>query len=331
MFRKCLIIGLQNLAAGSAYFAVGILGKLHEFAGYEFTRALFLGAGLAVAALMVLGVKVWPGIFLGAFMIALSLGRTPAVGAALGGATSVTYLVAYLLLRRADFDVRLDRVKDVFSLVVLAAGVGMIPAAVIRTSAIVLLGLSPRGDFLNLTLATWVSLAMGVLVVAPALLVARKMRWPPRLRPYRVAEAVLLLAVTAAVTLVVTDANSDRELLFLVFPPLIWAAWRFQLTVSALCNLMVSSMVVYLVFNDQAQPVTDSELITLGAFLVTVSVSSIFLAAAVTERNRANDRIGNATSELVSALRKLEDRGDPEDPLVHRARRWRDGQIGPHD
>ena len=311
-FRLVAVIGLQNLAVTAAYL-VGRAWGLQLFAEGEYTRALFPAAGIAVAALMAFGLKVWPGVFLGAFLTSATLGRPLGVGLALSLATTVTYPVVYALLRRVDFHVQLDRIRDLLALVTLAAGAGMIPAAVIRTSLIVWIGASPPADFWSLMLVTWVSLAMGVLVVTPFLLAVRGMRWPRGLRPLRVLEAVALLAGTTALAVVVTIVSPDQQMLFLVFPLLMWAAWRFQLAGSAPSILIVSAITVYAMFHSPTRLVTDNDLITLEAFVATASLATLSLAVAVTERNRAQDRITNASIELVHALNKLDARVRPRE------------------
>ncbi|GAA5013892.1 MASE1 domain-containing protein [Actinopolymorpha pittospori] len=308
--RQVAIVGLQNIAVTAAYL-VGRFWGLQLFAEGEFTRVLFPAAGIAVAGLMIFGLRVWPGTFLGALLTSETLGRPLLDGVALSLATTATYPVVCALLRRVDFHTQLDRIRDLLALVALAAGVGMIPAAVIRTSVVVLLGTSPPADFWDLTLVTWVSLAMGVLVVTPFLLAIRRMRWPRHVRPLRALEAVALLAGTAALTLAVTMVSPNRQMLFLVFPPLIWAAWRFQLAGSTPSILIVSAIAVYSMFHLPARLATDNDLITLEAFVATASLATLALAVAVSERNRAQDRIANASIELVHALNKLDESARP--------------------
>jgi integral membrane sensor domain MASE1 len=72
-------------------------------------------AGIALAALLLQGQRVWPGVTLGAFLFAQSLGVSwvVACGAAFG--STLQAIVGAELLRRMGFRPSLKRLKDVFA------------------------------------------------------------------------------------------------------------------------------------------------------------------------------------------------------------------------
>jgi integral membrane sensor domain MASE1 len=148
---------------------------------------------------------------------------------------------------------------------------------------------------------------MGVLVVAPVLLIAatRRRRW--RVPPARWLEAAALLLGITALTLAVT--RSSANLLFLIFPLLIWAALRFRQAGAVPCNLVVSITVVLAAAAGHG-PFANLELlptmITLQAFNGSATLTALLLAAVTSERNEAQRSLQRAASQLGDAIQTLE-------------------------
>jgi integral membrane sensor domain MASE1 len=213
----------------------------------------------------------------------------------------------YRLLRRAGFRLELDRMKDLAALVVYGALVATIISTTIGVGAQVLAGVEQPGNFWTRLLLSWISSAMGVLVVTPFLLVLRRVHVPRDLRPLRVLEAAVMLAGTLVVMLVAT--RTTTELLFLVFPFLIWAALRFQLAGAATAILVVSTMAVIGAVNGsgpfEGQDVY-SNLVTIQAFDGSTALTALVLAVATTERNLAHNDVEQAATQLASVVSQLD-------------------------
>lgn len=315
--RRFASTGAQILATAAAYFVVAQPALLQQLGAAGDVRLLTPASGAALAALLVLGLRIWPGILLGSFFAAIAGDRMPLTAAGLAIGTTAGVVLAYLLLRRVGFRVELDRVRDAAALVAFGAVVGMVTGAAIRSGVLVLAGIAPAGDYGYRALLSWLSSAMGVLVATPFLLVLRRFHWPRGVSALRVAEAAALAVATIGVSLLVT--RSPSQLLFLVFPLLIWAAWRFQLAGATPCALVVSVLFVYAGLNGYGPfegADLRSTLITVHAFVASTTLATLFLAVAVTERNAARHEIENASTELVSALNRLERSLRPRGPLL---------------
>src|SRR6202022_377785 len=72
-------------------------------------------SGVALAALLLMGTRFWPGIALGAFVVNLTGGVAPlgAIGIAVGN-TLEALVAAWLLTSFAGFRLPLERLRDVF-------------------------------------------------------------------------------------------------------------------------------------------------------------------------------------------------------------------------
>ena len=305
--RRPVTTGLLILAVAAAYFGAGRLGLLRQVtvAGARVTP-LWPPTGIALVCLLTLGLRIWPGIALGETLVILSLGPFSAASAAIVAGSTLAPVCAYLMLRRAGFRIELDRLRDGVALVFLGGMGGMLLSATVGSTALVLDGALPADDFWSTWWPWWAGDAMGVLVVAPLLLVALTSRPDEEISGYRWAEAALLLGGTAFVTVLVTRTTLD--LLFLVFPLLIWSAIRFRLPGAVSCVLMVSVLVIWAAI-DRSGPFehqsTVGVMVTLQALNGTAALTTLLLAAVVTERRSTYRRIEEACQALTEVVARL--------------------------
>lgn len=262
--------------------------------------------GIALAALLWFGLRIWPGIALGIVLTILAVGPLgPSAFGVLAG-NCLAPVLAYLMLRRVGFRNELDRLKDGLALVFLGAIAGMMVSATVGTGVLTLAGQISRSDFWPVWSAWWVGDAMGVLVITPLLLVARNARRPTRVRPGRWIEAVLLLGGTFVVALLTTRA--DVPMFFLVFPLLIWAALRFQLAGAAPCVLIESVMAIWAA-TDGVGPFAGHSLLavmgTLQALNASAALTGLLLSAIVTEQTTIRRKLEQACVELADVVDQL--------------------------
>ncbi|MFE2285474.1 MASE1 domain-containing protein [Streptomyces sp. NPDC059443] len=296
---------LRILGVGVAYYATGRLGLLRQvaFEGAVVTP-LWLPTGIALACLLWFGPGIWPGVALGTFLAIerISTFHLPDLGIVAGN--TLAPLCAYALLRRAGFRPELDRLRDGLALVFLGGLVPMLISATAGTWTLVLTGNLPLSGFWPVWSAWWAGDTMGVLLVTPLLLVLRRAQLPRD--PYRAAEAVVLIVVATAVTLVAT--RSSLSLLFLVFPLLIWAAVRFRLAGSAPCALLVSVLAITAA-TDRAGPFAHHTLlevmVNLQALNGAAALTALLLAALVTEQNNVRLKIEEVCEDLAEVVAQL--------------------------
>src|SRR5207249_6240130 len=212
-------------AVGVAYFAAARFGL--RFAVHaEQVTVVWPPSGIALAALLVLGFRTWPGVWLGA--LAANALANESLGTALAIATGNTLeaVAAAWLLRRVHFHESLDRVWDVMGLLGLATGLSTTLAATVGATSLCASGLQPWSAFGSLWFVWWLGDAMGILLLAPALLI-----WGSRPRPVisrgRTAEALALGIGVVAATIASFGGRfaqlTGSHFAYLLFPLLIWA------------------------------------------------------------------------------------------------------------
>ncbi|MFH9011019.1 MASE1 domain-containing protein [Streptomyces sp. NPDC017943] len=303
--RKPARVVLETLAVAACYYASGRLGLLRELVveGAVVTP-IWPPTGVAVACLLLLGLRCWPGIALGAFFVILSLtSLTPSVLGILAGNTAAP-VVGYLLLRRAGFRTDLARLRDGLALVFLGAFTAMLISSTTGAGVLVATGQLEWAGFWPVWLAWWVGDAMGVLLVTPVLLLLARVRRPLPLSRWKEA---LGLAVVACCLLPVA-ARSSVSLLYLVYPLLIWTALRFQLAGSMLCALFASVMAT-VAATDHVGPFERLNrvevMLKLQTFNGAMALTALILSAVITEQIHTRRSVERACQELVEVLGHL--------------------------
>src|SRR5215213_5282165 len=280
-----------------AYYAAGRIGlELAYLDGA--VAAVWPPAGLGLAVLFLGGVRLVPGIVIGD----LWLGdySTP-LGTVLGqtvGNTLALVLAAFVLRRLTGGRGQLDRVFDVLALVACALLAAAVSAAFGPTS--LRLGDVISADELGSVFRTWtLSDAAGVLVVAPALLTWATSGTRGIRRRDLIEGGVGLVALVA-----LAELPPQRDVPYIVFPVLLWAALRFGPRGAATAILVVCAIAVWNTAGNDGPFVHESlthSLLSTQLFIATAALTSLLLAAVTAERIGAARKLA-ATEEAQRAL-----------------------------
>ncbi|WP_370101401.1 MASE1 domain-containing protein [Streptacidiphilus sp. MAP12-20] len=305
--RDLVPLALWILAVAAVYLGSGRLGLLAQIVvGGVRVTPVWPPTGVAVASLVLLGPRVWPGIALGQLLVVASLGGVGVGTPGVVVGSTVAPLAAYWLLRRAGFRSQLDRLRDGVALVFLAALAAMLISATTATLVLLGTGVLPAHGYWAAWSAWWTGDAMGVLVVTPLLLVGRWAGRPWDLPLRWWAEAAVPLVGCAVI--MVADISSSVDVLFLVFPLLTWAALRFQLPIAAPCVLLISVLAVPAatrhtgLFAGRGILATMTELQALNG---SAALTALLLSAVIAERNATHRRIEEACVGLAELVARL--------------------------
>lgn len=289
---------LQTAGVAAAYFIGGKIGLAVPFT-HTNVSALWPPAGLSLAAALLFGYRVWPGIFLGAFLVNFltPIPAPAALGIAFGN-TLAALTASYWLKRSPRFNPALVRVSDVIRFILLGAVVGSLISASNGVLVMTAAQLHPWANPGLAWLVWWLGDAMGVLIVAPLLLGVWRRR--DLLRGRSIAEATALLLATAVATFVVFDDRvlfvlNEQLFAFFLVPFVIWGATRFGTAGSAGVMAVIAAIAVWESAQDSG-PFVQAEGAFQGAallqlFLGVVSVTGLILAALICERDTAEETL----------------------------------------
>lgn len=288
------------------YFGAAKLGLTMAFVTEQVT-AVWPPTGIALAALVIFGRRLWPAVTLGAFLANATANEPLGAAAGIAVGNTLEALLGAWLLRLVGFDPALGRVKDVLALVVLAAGASTTVSATIGAASLCAGGVQPWAASPAIWGVWWLGDAMGNLVVAP-LLFAWAGRHCLRWLSWRVAEAAALLLALAVVSLSVfaaSPAASVHPLAYAVFPFLIWAALRFGQPATTLMTFAASSLAIWGTLHGSgpfAASTPQESLILLQIYMGVVAVTTLFLTAVTTEREMAKEAARQSRDELTLTL-----------------------------
>ena len=129
-------------------------------------------AGIALAAVLLQGRRMWPGIALGSVLLNSTAGAGVPSAVIVTSAFSVTVqaLVGESALRRIGFSTKLDRLRDVLGLVAGAVIGSTFLGSTLGNLGTCILGWAQWSNFSRNWWTTWLGDGMGILIVTPVLL-----------------------------------------------------------------------------------------------------------------------------------------------------------------
>jgi integral membrane sensor domain MASE1 len=306
-------------AIAGAYYGSAKLGLDLAFATRSVT-AVWPPTGIALAALVLWGPRMWPGVLLGA-LLANAWTGVP-FGSVLGisvGNTLEAVVGAYLLRRYAVLP-SLERVRDVLAFVGLAALLSTMVAATIGVVSLILGNEVEPESFWSVWRVWWLGDMGGDLLVATTILVAAT-HWPFSRLPGAPWEAVALAALAAGLSLFVFQR--DANLAYVLLPVLIGAVLRFWQPGVCVASLIVAAIAVAFTANDTGpfiQPNPDDSLLLAQTYFGITGITMLLLAAVVTERKQAEDLARHIAATLQQSLMP---RSLPAIPSLEIAARFR--------
>ncbi|HKV45851.1 MAG TPA: MASE1 domain-containing protein [bacterium] len=272
----------------SIYFVAAKLGlKLAYF--HPSATPVWPPTGIALATLLLIGYRAWPGIFLGAFLANLTTAGT--VWTSLGIATGNTLeglVGAYLVRRYSNGSNTFDRPPDIFKYVVFAAVVGPIVSATIGVTSLSLAGFAPWAEYRPIWLTWWLGDASGALIVAPLIVLWSNhpdLRWDTK----AALERALFLVTLLTVSWIVFSGMFPFE--YLTVPFLVWAAFRFDQRETATVIALLASLAVWGTIKHLGPFVgatPNESLLLLQAFMGILVLVALPLAGVVAERETAS-------------------------------------------
>ncbi len=289
---------LIQFALAATYIVAGGLCLLLAFA-HPSASPVWVPSGLALAAGLLLGARAWPAVFVGAFVVNVLTEGTvlTSLGIAAGN-TLEAVIGTYVVMRWGRGRAAFKRARSSFAFVVLAGGIGTTVAATIGVASLALGGFIPPGDWQQLWITWWLGDAVGVLTVAPAILlwvVQPKVDWNLR----RATEAfVLALGIVGTGYIVFGGASPFSETRsateFITMPLLMWAAYRFGPREAISAVIVLCGIAVAGTLNGNGPFISrtpNTSLLLLQGFIGVAAATSLVIAAALAQRRRAEQTL----------------------------------------
>ncbi len=270
-----------------------------------YATAVWPPSGIALAALLLLGDRAWPGIWAGATLANLTVASSPFAAVVIGSGNTLEALACAALIRRYGGDLRqLDEAWQVVRFVAFAA-LSSTVAATLAIAWLALEGAVPPDAIPANWWTWWQGDASGIIIFAPLILswcAHTHVALPPAMK----AEAAILAGSLLLVSFLVFGPDDGHlhaapPLSFAVLPFVVWAAFRFDPRAVCTASAAACGIAVWNTVRGDgpfAQPSLNHTLLLLLAFISTVVTTGLMVSAAVVERRRAMAKLAEALGEL---------------------------------
>ena len=279
------------------YFIAGKLGlmlaSLHASAS-----PVWPPAGIALAGLLLLGYRAWPGIFIGAFLVnVMSAGNVATSFAIATGNTLEALVGAWLVNRFTGGNNVFDRPQGVFKFA-LAAGISTIISPAFGLTSLGVAGFADWANYGAIWLTWWFGDATGDLVFTPLVLmwsVTSKRRWNKK-EAAEVGALLLLLVLLSGLVFRGWPAASARNypIVLICGPVVLWTAFRFTQRETATGIFILSAIAVWGTLHGFGPFVRETEnqsLLAVQWWTAVLSITAMALSAGMTERRRVEEEL----------------------------------------
>lgn len=280
--RVVLLLGLA-----AVYYLAAKAGLQFAYANSS-VSTVWPPSGIALAAFVLFGYRVWPAVLGAAFLANLTTSGpvVASIGIAVGN-TLEGLLGAFLVNRFARGGRVFDRVRDIFRFAFLAALISTVVSATIGVVSLLLEHQIAWTGAGRLWLTWWLGDAVGDIVYAPPLILWIGVKPLPRLTMRQALEALAAACATALVTFAIFGGvfpERHYALTVLLWPVLIWVAFRFGPREAASAILIVSVVSILQTlhgFGPFARLSRSESFVLLQVWTGITAVTSLVLAAVV--------------------------------------------------
>src|SRR5216117_886558 len=291
------------------YFAVGkfglMLASLHASAS-----PVWPSAGIALAATLLFGYRVWPAIFIGAFLVNVTTAGNVATSFAIAiGNTLEALAGAWLVNQFAGGKEFCDRPQGAFKFA-LAAGISTIISPAFGVTSLALAGFANWTNYGAIWLTWWLGDATGDLVFTPLVLLwtgASKRRWNKK-EATEVGTLLLLLVLLSSIVFGGWLEISARSypIAFICGPVVIWTAFRFTQRETATGLFILSAIAVWGTlhgFGPFLRETENQSLLALQWWIAVLTITAMALSAGMAERRRIEEELQQQKAVVETANR----------------------------
>jgi diguanylate cyclase (GGDEF)-like protein len=267
--------------------------------------------GIAIATLVALGLRFWPAIFAGAFLVNVTTAGSvfTSFGIATGN-TLEALLASLLVLRFANGKYAFERTWNILRFALYSGIMSSAVAATFGVTSLALGGFAPWNQYGLIWRTWWLGDAAGALIFAPFLIL-----WSlkPRLNWSRaqLLEAAVLFFATLLTAGIIFGPVFHAQIkndpwTFLCMPFLVWAAFRFGLReASGIICLVCMVEVVGTVhgYGPFVRESTNDSLLLLQSYISIKALMILVFGAEVSERRRQEEHASQlAVSDPLTGL-----------------------------
>jgi PAS domain S-box-containing protein len=291
----------------AAYVAAAWLG-LGAAIVHGTVSPVWPATGLAIAALTLWGLHLWPAIAAGAFVAGFFIAGNPlgvAAGIAVGNALEA--LAGAWVLRRVGVRGEISSIRDAAALLAVEL-LAPLPAVAAGVLSLSLGGLSSQNGYPWVALVWWLGDSLGAFIVLPLMLAwaGRRVVAAFPSRPAELAGATLLIVMLTSLAYLYGNALKPLGVPFLppalfLFPPIVWALLRLRPRETMLVLAVGSTLaVIFTLARTSGQDI--GPLLFLLMVLVSAGGGWLLLFGAIADRARVLQALTQSEARLRTLI-----------------------------
>jgi signal transduction histidine kinase len=313
---------LRDFITAFIVFTGVFLGSELSFSFYSSPAIFPFHSGIALASLVIVGIRFWPAIFF-AMLLSYSIHGTPAVlmlAYVIGN--SIQAVTGSMLLKYVDFKASLRRMRDIFWLTAVALAMSTIVPSI--GSVAYEINQSLGGNPMPISMGSWwIGHVMSLLILAPFLI-----RWiahPMFSRTWRetveiLAAMTMVFSIYGFLFFTTIEQINGIPLVYMIFPPLFWIALRLGsrfMTLSLFGTSVLALLGTAFGYANGATSLPTGELLFLTQiFLIVIAVIFLLVTAVEEERRTATAGLQAHIDQLQEALTKIRLEDDAKTQFV---------------
>src|SRR5436190_2293337 len=267
-------------------------------------------AGIALAAILLLGYRAWPAIFVGAFLVNLTTAGDIATSVAIASGNTLEAVAgAWLVNRFAGGKNVFDRPQGVFKFA-LAAAISAVVSPLVGVTSLALAGFADWTKYGAIWVTWWLGDVTGDLIFTPLVLLWG-IRWKLAWKKEEAVEVGVLLLLLALLSAVVFGgwleiSAKNYPIAFICGPIVIWTAFRFTQRETATGIFILSVIAVWGTvrgFGPFVGQTENQSLLALQWWIAVLTVTAMALSAGMAERRRIEEELKQQKSVVETATR----------------------------
>ena len=302
---------IELFGIGLAYFVLAKIG-LAVASIHPSASPIWPPTGLALAAVMLRGYRIWPAIFLSAFVANATTAGSIYTSSAIALGNTLECLVGGYLISRWSGGLRtFDTPGGVarFALIALAAATPI--SATIGVGSLTLAGYADSAHIASTWVTWWLGDFAGALVITPVIVLWAKSGLGPDSRgEFLEAGTVLALAIVVGVLAfspLIEQTPSRDPLGFLAVLPLMWAALRCGQRDTATVALVLSGFAIWGTMAGEgpfARSTLNDAFLLLLMYMISACVPTLALSADASLHKRTERSLREAHAALGKTVQE---------------------------
>lgn len=307
--RPRLCASLEILCLAAIYAAFGKFG-LSFYSINASATVIWPPTGIALAALLLRGNRVWPGVLIAAFIVNISTQGSLVTSLAIAAGNSCEALLGAWLIRRFAQGLRVfEHLRSFFRFVLLAGLVATTISPAVGVTTLCIGGFASWTQFGPIWVTWWLGDAISNLIIAP-FLVLWAANGLPGMNMARSLEAAALFVTVLLAGLLVFQSGArspvgSYPLTYLALLPLLWAASRFGTLGAVSAALLMDTIAIWGTIEGggpfSAQN-SHLSLLFLQVFSGTAAVTGTALALVIAERRNAELAVRQSQERLALVI-----------------------------